>query len=179
MDQGLLPRRYAKALYDVAVERGDAANLYNSMQSLAKAFADIPAMAATVANPFVSDADKTELLTAAAGAAGDATFGDFLRLLQAKRRMPITRAAALAYMDIYRRENSIYRVDISSAAPMDSTDKERLQAMIQSHIGSGTMEYHYTVDPALIGGFTVTVNSERLDASVSNRLARLRRALID
>jgi len=41
------------------------------------------------------------------------------------------------------------------------------------------MEYEYSVYPSLIGGFTVTVNSERLDASVSNQLKRLRLSLVN
>ena len=41
------------------------------------------------------------------------------------------------------------------------------------------MEYDYRINPALIGGFTVTVNSERLDASVANTLKQLRLHLIE
>ena len=62
---------------------------------------------------------------------------------------------------------------------MAEPERERLQALISKHIGNGTFEYNYTVDPALIGGFTVTVNSERLDASVSSQLKQLRLKLIN
>lgn len=182
MDQGLIPRRYAKALFEVGEERKDNETLYTLMQSLAKAFAETPGLAATVANPFVSPADKTALLNAAVygdnAATKDSTYEDFLKLLQQNQRSDMAREIALAFIDLYRKKNSIYRVHICSAAPMAPEMKKRLEAIIAKHIGNGTMEYDYTVDPALIGGLTVTVNSERLDASVSNELKQLRLSLL-
>lgn len=182
MDQGLIPRRYAKALYAVGQERSDTATLYKLMLALGKAFADTPGLASTVANPFVSDADKTALLTKAvygSDAASDATYVDFLRLLEKNKRTALARDIARAYVDLYRRENSIYRVDICSAVPMGEAERKRLEGIISRHIGKGSFEYNYSVDPALIGGFTVTVNSERLDASVSNQLKQLRLKLLN
>ena len=41
------------------------------------------------------------------------------------------------------------------------------------------MEYDYSVDPDLIGGFIVTVNSERLDASVRHQLEELKLQLLN
>ncbi len=182
MDQGLIPRRYAKALYAVGVERSDTANLYQLMQALGKAFADTPGLAATVANPFVSDADKTSLLIKAVGGNDgkpDATYVDFLKLLEKNKRTALARDIARAYVDFYRQQNAIYRVDICSAAPMGERERARLEQIIAKHVGEGTIEYNYTTDPSLIGGFTVTVNSERLDASVSSQLKQLRLKLLN
>lgn len=183
MDQGLIPRRYAKALYEVGEERNDNEKLYSYMQTLADAFTEQPALATTLANPFVADSDKTSLLLHAVYGAdtkgADATYVDFVKLLEQNKRVDMARAIAIAYISLYRKEHSIYRVAIASAAPLGNTEKKRLEAIISSHIGKGTMEYEYSVDPSLIGGFTVTVNSERLDASVSSELKRLRLSLIN
>jgi len=178
MDQGIIPRRYAKALYEVGEERHDNDRLYALMQLLADAFTAQPALAATLANPFVDDSDKTSLLLNAVYGA-DATYVDFVKLLEHNNRVDMARDIALAYISLYRKEHSIYRVAIVSAAPLGSAGKNRLETIISSHIGNGTMEYEYSVDPSLIGGFTITVNSERLDASVSSELKRLRRTLIN
>ena len=40
------------------------------------------------------------------------------------------------------------------------------------------MEYVSRVDPDLIGGFTVSIDNERLDASVRNELKQLRLNLL-
>ena len=180
MDKGLIPRRYAKALFEVALERKDSEKLYEIMQVLASAFTSNPALADTLANPFVADSDKASLLLYAVyGADADATYSDFVKLLVRNKRVDMARAIAIAYISLYRKENSIYRVAIASAAPLGAPEKKRLEAIIAAHLGKGTMEYEYSVDPSLIGGFTVTVNSERLDASVSNQLKRLRLSLVN
>ena len=48
----------------------------------------------------------------------------------------------------------------------------------KSHLDGGTMEYHHRVDPALIGGFTVTIDNDKLDASVADELKQLRLKLL-
>ena len=182
MYQGLIPRRYAKALYEVGEERHDNDRLYVLMERLRAAFAGTPGLSATVANPFVSAADKTKLLTIAVqGAeesAPDSTYEDFLKLLAGNDRMAMAREIAIAFIALYRQKHEIFKVDICSAAPMGEDERKRLEAIVSKHIGKGTMEFDYTVDASLIGGFTVTVNSERLDASVSNELKKLRLSLV-
>lgn len=180
MDKGLIPRRYAKALYEVAADRKDDAAVYGLMQTLAATFAAEPALATTVANPFVSEADKIALLTnaAGAGASTDTTYRDFLKLLADNRRLDLAWDIARAYVDLYRSARNIYRVVVESAAPLSDKEKARLEAVVAKHVGKGSMEYDYRINPALIGGFTVTVNSERLDASVANQLKQLRLQLL-
>ena len=201
MDKGLIPRRYAKALFEVAADRGVDKGIYGLMQTLTASFAAQPQLCPTIANPFIEVADKVKLLTEAAGlgatkdikegkegkegkdsamgtSATAATFSDFLKLLAENKRLDLARDIALAYIDIYRKAHRIYRVEIASAAPMQPAERKRLETVITKHIPGGTMEYDYSVDPSLIGGFTVTVNSERLDASVASALKQLRLDLI-
>ena len=88
------------------------------------------------------------------------------------------RGIALAFLDIYRRENHIYVVRVESAAPLAPEEEQRIKRLVQSHIGDGTIEYTAGVNPTLIGGFTVAVGNDRIDASVSNELKQLRLNLL-
>lgn len=180
MNEGLIPHRYAKALYKVAVERGEDRALYDLCGRLADAFAEEPTIQQTVANPFVSDADKLKLLMTAAGATDkDHTYCDFLKLLADNRRIDFAGAVARDYRAIYRFQNNIYRVDVVSAAKLDPSEEERLKKLIENRLDGGKMEYTSSVDPSLIGGFTVNIDNRRLDASVKNQLKQLRLALIN
>lgn len=182
MDQGLLPRRYAKALYKYTVERNAAAQMYTAMGILAEAYDANVSLQATIANPFVDNDRKTSILATAADIKEQdkaaEPFKDFVKLLGRHRRMDIMRDTALAYLAIYRREHNIYKVHITSAATLDDTDRNRIQTMVEKHLQGGTAQYSYATDPALIGGFTVTIDSQRLDASVRNELQQLRQRLI-
>ncbi|MCH5326317.1 MAG: ATP synthase F1 subunit delta [Duncaniella sp.] len=180
MNQGLIPARYAKAIYEYAAERGDDKQIFTLMQTLEASFKDNPELQKVIANPFVASAEKCKLLTTASGhaAAGSETFGRFLGMLASNRRLDASRDIALAYLALYRRQHNIRLVTITSAAPLTAAEQERLRAIIQKRLGSAKMEYRAVVDAALIGGFTVSIDNEKLDASVANELKQLRLSLL-
>lgn len=179
MNEGLIPSRYAKALYLFGREKGDDKVLYNVMKTLSDSFAKQPSLQEVLGNPFISDADKTALLVTASGVKpSDTVFNDFLKLLSQNHRLGLARGIALAYIDLYRKENKIYEVKITSAASMSDAEETRLRDLIARHLDGGTMECVSAVDPSLIGGFTVSVGNERIDASISNELKKLRLNLI-
>ncbi len=172
MNEGLIPKRYAKALLKLATERGDDSRIYTLMQALSASFASQPSLAAAIRNPFLGYTDKQRLLMAAAGATEkDTTFIDFLKLLDRNKRTGMAREAVMAYMHIYR-------VKVTAAAPMGPKEENRLKKLIEDRLNGGTMEYNLLIDPELIGGFTVDIDSERLDASVANELKQLRHKLL-
>lgn len=178
MDQGLIPRRYAKALYEVCLERKEDAAIYGAMQTLCESFRSEPKLAATLANPFVAAADKESLISHAAGNPGIGTFTDFLHLLAQNKRLDLMWDIARAFVDRYRELNRIFKVDITSAAPLSDSVRERIDRLVEQHVGKGTYEYAYNVDPSLIGGFEVKVGSQKLDSSVRTQLDNLKRSLL-
>ncbi|MCM1482841.1 MAG: F0F1 ATP synthase subunit delta [Muribaculaceae bacterium] len=179
MNQGLIPRRYAKALYKFAFEKGKQDRVYELMNRLVSMFESNPDLNRTLGNPFIPVKDKEALVSTAAGAdSTDAVFADFIKLLVNNRRIDMTRDIALAYLDIYRSENNIYVVRVTSAAPMSQADESRLKQLIERHLHGAKMEYTSQVNPDLIGGFSVEVGNERIDASISNELKLLRLNLL-
>lgn len=180
MNEGLIPRRYAKALYKVAVERKCDQRIYLLMQHLAAAFAESAELRSLIANPFVDNKDKTAALTAAAEAtADDSTFNDFLKLLIQNRRIDLSEQVANAYVDLFRQEHNIRRVEVISAVALDPAVEKRIKNVIEAHLKGASMEFSNKVDPDLIGGFIVTVDNERLDASLRNRLKEIRLNLLN
>lgn len=116
MNEGLIPRRYAKALLKFAVERHQDARLYEIMNNLSRGFEMYPSLDSTVANPFIAADQKQQLLVTAAGATDkDEVYLDFLKLLRQNNRLPISRQIALAYVRDYRIANNIYKVEVTSA----------------------------------------------------------------
>lgn len=178
MNQGLIPRRYAKALLEFAAERHQDSRVYEMMRTLSASFAANQGLQSAVANPFVSYDDKVKLLMTAAGAtADDKVFVDFLNLLRTNNRVDIIRDVALAYQRLYRKANNIYKVEVVSASALGDQEQKRLKDLIESRLGGAKMEYSLTVDPSLIGGFVINIDSERLDASIKNELEQLRLTL--
>ncbi|WP_367881452.1 F0F1 ATP synthase subunit delta, partial [uncultured Duncaniella sp.] len=83
MNQGLIPSRYAKALYEFASEKGADKRVFDLMKTLSASFEAEPQLMKVMANPFVAPADKVKLLSTAAGVRQDSddVFARFLQLL--------------------------------------------------------------------------------------------------
>ncbi|MDE5900795.1 MAG: ATP synthase F1 subunit delta [Muribaculaceae bacterium] len=180
MDQGLIPRRYAKALLSFAREKQCEGQLYELMLQLESAFAANQRFQSVLANPHVETADKLGLIRTAVGEDLESdVFADFLKLLVVNKRLGVLRGIALAYIALYRTAHRIYSVSVTSAAPLAQAELDRIHTLVDKHLPDGaTAEISQAVDPALIGGFTVAIDNERLDASVANELKQLRLKLL-
>lgn len=179
MNDGLIPGRYAKALLKYANDESTQARLYELMETLSRSFKDNPELNAAISNPFIKPDVKSELLMTAAGATvKDKAYVDFVKLLIQNNRLADTRNIALAFLALYRQANNIFLVDITSAAPLEPSELQRLEAIIKKQVEGAKVEYNLKVDPELIGGFVVNIGSERLDASVKNELKQLRLKLL-
>lgn len=178
MNEGLIPSRYAKALYLYADEAGEAASVYGQTERLAAGFEAHPQMARAVENPFLPLADKLQLLLVAAGAAKDGCLDKFFKLVFSHGREAFMRSMALAYGKRYRDVNRISQVEIVTASELDKAAIDKIKDSVQTHLQGRTLEYRQRVDASLIGGFTVRVDGEVLDASMSYDLRKLRLKLL-
>ncbi|MDE5888210.1 MAG: F0F1 ATP synthase subunit delta [Muribaculaceae bacterium] len=178
MDNGLIPQRYAKALYKYALEKGNTESLYNIMKVVINSFESNPDLQKVLSNPFVNDDDKEKLLLSAAGKdAGDA-YTRFVKLILDHGRADYSYLMMLAYRDLYRKENNISRVKISTASSLSPTLMERLHSLVRDSFKGSVLEFSEVVDPDLIGGFVIDVDSVRMDASLSNELEQIRQTLL-
>lgn len=178
MNDGLIPNRYAKALYKLSQERGDTASIYQEMKQLAAAYAAEAALKKAVNNPFLPTGDKLKLLCAASGAPSDGTSARFMGLVIKNNRIDFMRAIALAFMKQYRELNGIARVEIVTATQLGDDEINAIIDVVKGQFGGKTIELTKRVDADLIGGFTVDVDSRVLDASVKNQLEKLRLKLL-
>lgn len=178
MDNGLIPHRYAKALYKLALEHGNTRQVYDEMKQVISAFETDPRLSKVLANPFVSRDDKAALLKAAAGDKVENDYLGFVKLILDSHREEYARLMALAYRDIYRQANHIARVKITTAAVLPDSDMQKLRALVENAFPDTSLEFSYDVNADIIGGFVIDVDDARMDASVSNEIEQLRLNLL-
>ncbi len=178
MDNGLIPHRYAKALYKFASETGKTEEIYNLMKTVIKSFTDNQGMKKTLSNPFVTPQDKEKLLLTAAGNEADNAYERFVKLIIGHNRADLAYEMMLAYRDIYRKVNNIMQVNITTAAELPAEQMQKLRDLVNKAFKGSVLEFSESVNPDLIGGFVIDVDSVRMDASISNELEQLRQTLL-
>ena len=178
MNEGLIPNRYAKALYDYAIEQKAAGSVYDEANRLASVYEAESGLAKAVCNPFLSVDDKCKLLLTASASESGGCLDKFFRLVLDHGREAFMREIVLAYGRKYRAANGILQVVITTAAVLSDAAMEKIKASVQACFVGKKLEYRTVVDADLIGGFTVKVDSQLLDASMSNELRKLRLKLL-
>ncbi len=179
MINGLIPNRYAKALYKFAAESNNTEAVYNEMLRVIEAFRNNPDLQKTLANPHVETADKQKLLLAAAGSNPGEDYSRFVRLIIEHKREDFAYLMALAYRDLYRKDHNISQVKIITAAELGADEMAKLQGVVKKSFKDTTFEFSSEVNPDLIGGFIIDVDSSRMDASIAGQFANLRQSLLD
>lgn len=178
MISGLIPHRYAKALYKYALETKSAERVYDEMKNVISSFQQNPGMAKILSNPAVESGDKERVLIAAAGKDPGEDYKRFVKLILDHKREEFAYLMAYSYRDIYRKANKISQVKITTAINLGEQELQKLRDVVEKAFTDTTFEYTYDVNPDLIGGFVIDVDSTRMDASLSNELEQLRQNLI-
>lgn len=178
MEVGLIPQRYAKALYKFALENNQASVVYTEMLRVVSAFQSNAELTRLLSNPFIGRDDKETVLLRAVGVEPSEDYRRFVRLVLDHKREEYAYLMALSYRDIYRKDNRISQVNISTACELPEVEMQKLRDVVEKSFRDRKFEYSYQVEPDLIGGFQIDVDSVRLDASVRNELAQLRQNLL-
>ena len=174
MSDGLIPRRYAKALYKFAVENGDAQEIYELLKTLSFRYAAIDELKRAVLNPEISDEEKGAYMLKLMGGKPGSSLDKFLLLCVRNNRAEYLQKISLAYVDLYREAHEIAHVIITTAVQMPDAEVNEIIDIVKRRLEAKTLEIEQVIDPELIGGFMVTINGLVLDASVKRELNELR-----
>jgi F-type H+-transporting ATPase subunit delta len=170
-------RPYVDAFFAVAGSAGAVDAELPALAVVAQAIDANPELAKILANPGVEKTRRKAILDAVAQKAGiGALGGRLLDVLLQNRRVHRLSAFLAAVRERLDRERRILEARVASARPLDEAVFEALRRMVEGRTGS-TVRVVASVDPALLGGFVVSVGSARLDASLARRLEKARAAL--
>jgi F-type H+-transporting ATPase subunit delta len=75
--------------------------------------------------------------------------------------------------ELLRRERGIALAEVRTALPLDDEQRRELATRL-AQVAGEQIEMNEVVDEALIGGISVRIGDRLYDASVRNRLERLR-----
>ena len=185
MDTGRISVRYAKALLEVAQKNGSANKVYEEMESVSNAFFAVPDLKKAMNNPHVTTDERKKLLLSAAGNESSpvsSEFSKFVDLVTDRKRENYFHSISLVFQDLYRKDNDIIIGKLTTATEVSEQVKEKMKALVAQIANlplGGKVEFQSEVDPSLIGGFQLQVQSNLLDASVASQLQEIKKTLID
>ena len=169
-------RRYAEAAFELAT-RDDALDAWAAGLDLAAAVLADERIERRVDDPSRPLRERQAIVTELLGDRAPAGVLKLVSLLTERGRADRVAAVASEFHRLLRQTHGIVEAVVTSAAPLNAEQTEALQKRI-AEIAGGKTELEIKIDEALIGGLTVRIGDNLIDASVRGRLERLRSQLV-
>ncbi len=174
---GSIARRYAKALFDLAVESGKVEPWAKSLVALQKAIESSPELRDILASPVYTREQRQALATQLSKALGlDAEPSSLLGLLAERNRLGYLGGIADVFGRLADEKLGRVRARVASAVPLTEPEAAALASRLAAAT-PGQVILERVVDPTLLGGVVAQVGSFVYDGSLRSQLEDLRRSL--
>ncbi len=173
MNSSKIAVRYAKALFDLALEHDQIDGVYTDMKSVSR-LCVMEEVREVINNPVIPKQKRKEIVIALTGDKTSKLTVDFISLMFSHDRGEYLADAARNFIDLTRRHRGIREVTLTTAVPAGPELKNEMAALITGS-DAGSIEFNDNVDESIIGGFILRVDDAYIDASVRNKLNRFKK----
>jgi F-type H+-transporting ATPase subunit delta len=168
-----LAQVYSRSLFEVAARQGKLDVVKQQLGEFTDALDRDRDLAVFFFSPYFATEEKKDGLHRSVEGA-DPVLLNFLELLIENHRMPVVFRARRQYDQLWDREHKRLPVELTSATPLDRSMVEQLSTRIAEQTGEN-VELTSRVDPDILGGVVLRVGNSILDASIKNKLEKLRK----
>jgi F-type H+-transporting ATPase subunit delta len=168
-----IARVYADALFEAAKDRGNLDAVREQLDQFADVVAENRDLQMFLFSPYFSSAEKREGISRAVSGA-EPELINFLELLAEKHRMPAIFRIRRRFDELWAEENRRLEVTVTSAIELDPKIVERVGKEIERQT-KRSVDLRTEVDDGILGGLRLRVGNMVLDASLRNKLERLRK----
>lgn len=169
-------KRYAQAVFGLAVERDELDSWRVSLKKIAELSADEDLMA-LLENPKLPFAVKKQLLGGRLSEVNPLAL-NLASLLVSRGILEIAADISREYDHLLDAHRGIEHAEVFTALPLDEGDKQRLSRKLGKMVGREVI-VDARVDPTVVGGFKARIGDMLIDGSLRNRLETLRRSLTE
>jgi ATP synthase F1 delta subunit len=168
-----IARVYGDALFAVAKEEDKIDEIRQELGQFADALNEDRDLQVFFFSPYFSSQEKRDGIAKTIQGASD-QFENFLSLLAEKHRMPAIFRVRSHYDDLWAEENKRLEVRVTSAVPLDESIVKRVGDEIERQTDR-KIDLEADVDEDILGGLVLRVGNMVLDASLREKLNRLRK----
>ncbi|WP_448381623.1 ATP synthase F1 subunit delta [Gloeomargarita sp.] len=168
-----LTEPYAEALLDLAKSQNLVEPIEQELAEIKQLLQSVPALAQVLQRPTVPPEQKKNLLRRVLTGQVQPLVLNFLLLLVDRGRIVLLERIITTFQEMARQWRGIQLARVRAAVPLTPEQRQRLAERLAQRCGARQVEVEVTVDPSLLGGFTVQLGSQFLDVSLRSQLQRL------
>lgn len=176
MLRGEVAGRYAKALYEIAVDKEMVDLLEDELKSVADIIESSSELKKFLLHPQITGDEKKELLERLFKGQVSKITENFIALLIDHRREMFLKDIVAVFVGMTDKARNIIEVQVDSVVELTTEGKGELEALL-ARLTQKKVRTVYEVDPSLIGGVKVRIGDRVIDGSIKNKLATLKEQL--
>jgi F-type H+-transporting ATPase subunit delta len=172
-----LAGRYASALFDLARDQRQIDPVDKSLDALGQALLDSNDFNELVTSPLVSREEAGKAFAALGPQLGlDPITTNFLGVLARNGRKGQLVGVIRAFRRLAAEHRGETTAEVVTARPLNDGQLAQLRQQLRSRAGRD-VNIDTTVDPSILGGIVVRLESQQIDASIRTKLNRLAQAM--
>ncbi|HEV2905072.1 MAG TPA: ATP synthase F1 subunit delta [Pyrinomonadaceae bacterium] len=174
MSSQTVARRYASALADVVLDRGEANEVKQELQEWTELLEANANLQEVFRNPTIALEKKRAVLNKLIERAKSRpTTTNFLKVLLQNQRLAELPGVNRKFEEILDERAGLVAATVTTARPVPQSSQEDLMERL-SEITKKKVRVDFEQDPELIGGLVTRIGSTIYDGSVQNQLKQLR-----
>ena len=172
-----LAKRYAKAIFDLALEQDQLDQLAGELDDLRTLMGESDDLARLVRSPIISRADQGAAMAALIARAGMSKLvANLVGLMAQNRRLFALDSTIAAFQTLLAEHRGEVSVEVTSASELKPAHLSAVKDALKEIVGRD-VALETKVEPDLIGGLIVKVGSRMIDNSLRTKLQNLELAM--
>ena len=173
----MVARRYATALADVVMARGEAQEVKEELTQWVAMMQSSEQLLEVFRNPTIPYEQKRKVLNMLiARARVRPTTANFLQVLLQNQRLAELSEVNKRFAQILDERSGVVSAEVTTARPVEQASQAALRDKLVSMTGK-SVRLSFTTDEELIGGIVTRIGSTIYDGSVRNQLEQVRERL--
>lgn len=175
----VIAKRYAKALLQVVIEKKeDPERIDSELGEVVKLFESHPALGQILASPAVVSSRRVAIVDKLfSGSKVSQTTANLLRVMAAKKRMPLLGLVREAYRRQLDEHLKVETAKVVTAHALTKAEEKALMGKLEELTGK-TVRAEFRTDSTLVAGLIVRIGNRIYDASVTAQLTRFKERLL-
>lgn len=171
--------RYAKALFDVAIQESDPTRIERDLTTVVDAVTQHDELRRVLTSPRTPLTARVNIVNALTSKAEvEPPVAKLLALLADRGRLELLPQLLDVYRERLLAHGNVVRASVTSAAPLSPEKLRALEASLGGLTGK-KVQLEAQVDPAIIGGVVTRIGSTVYDGSIRTQLAKMKQQLVE
>jgi F-type H+-transporting ATPase subunit delta len=170
--------RYAKSLFDLALERNKLGRIEDDAETLLQTARQSHAFDNMLKSPIITPDKKLSVIKKIfSGAFDDMTLA-FINIVIRKGREMLLVKIFQQFVVLYKAHENILSATVTTAVPIDEHLRKDIVRMLHEKTNC-TIDLHAQVNSDMLGGFVLRYEDKLVDASVATQLKALKDHLLN